>query len=327
MESVESVGVILFHGTKILFLMIFVFIGGITLRILYAVVSYQFAKWKIDPQIPHFKTSLPLRLAFSPRYSDFLREAQDVNGNAIPLMFVGTPFDGNIAFLISGIYLTLVKNFKCADADLFREILSDTKKFGKPPRLIKAFESSFGNNLVTLQGVEWKTERRLLAPLFHSAAVKHYSKHFDELGKELVHFIRSKNESPIHSSSFREFALKGIIKSAFGDRFDYSKLAKAEEAMSNSISEYFLASTLLGNFASYLPLPAGRKMQEMKRIVALEVSEMVSKQKVQGDPTDLISLLKENISGNNTVSEGLMFLFAGTDTTTALLVLDSNRYV
>ncbi len=76
----------------------FLFVG----RILMTILWYHIAKWKLDPQIKHFKTWIPLRLFFSSNYQKFLKGAQDENGEPIPVLFAGPFFDGNISLFISG---------------------------------------------------------------------------------------------------------------------------------------------------------------------------------------------------------------------------------
>jgi cytochrome P450 len=200
--------------------------------------------------------------------------------------------------------------------------------FVRPRQFASAVDSLFGPSVFTLEGEKWKKERKLLTPLFHFAALKHYSTYFDSLGKALIEKLSMTDGKTISSTCLREFTMRGIIKSAFGDGIDISKVEKAQEEISNSFQEFFAVISLFGSLANYLPLPVWRRVDKARKSVEKAVNDLVVKRRLEpkneSEPNDLISLLlsteKETLSEEFITSEGMIFLFAGTDSTATLLV-------
>jgi len=215
-----------------------------------------------------------------------------------------------------------------SDADIFREVFLNVTLFPKPRTFIKLSKFILGENIITSEGERWKKDRRLLTPLFHFGALKHYASHFDEIGKDITRFLITDNQTGklVKSTFFREYTMKGIIQSAFGNEINHSIVYQAEESISTALRNYFICSVLFGSLANYLPLPAFRKIKAANKIIQDEVNRLILLRKKQiesnSEPKDLISVMlnaKEPIPENFITDEGILFLFAGADTTSSLL--------
>lgn len=213
---------------------------------------------------------------------------------------------------------------------MFREIILNTTKFTKLPLNNTVLNLVFGENVVSLEGEKWKKERRLLTPLFHFGALKRYSKIFDSLGTEMVEYLISKKGTSISVEDlFKKYTLKGIIQSTFGNAIDPNLISKALDDLQPVTTQYFFLLTLFGPLTQHIPLPSLRKAKASKKLVSETLQKLLEEKKKEkdnneSDMSDIISIMlnaKEPMPEDFMFSEGMVFLSAGADTTSTLLVI------
>jgi cytochrome P450 len=190
------------------------------------------------------------------------------------------------------------------------------------------FRAFGGDTILTLEGEKWKTERRLLTPLFHFGALKHYNQIFESLGEEMVQEFRRKNGEAFATSEMKKWSGKAIVRSAFGNGIDADVILSAQNDFLEVITEIFTLTTFFGEFILKVPfLPSWKKLNRVTCKISTEVRKLIAKRKEQikegEEPFDLVSVMllsKEPVPEEFIVNEGLVFLGAGSDTTSTLMV-------
>lgn len=189
-----------------------------------------------------------------------------------------------------------------------------------------------------------------MTPLFHFGSIKKMVPSKVQVADNCVEFLsRQKGKTlswyyyslptKITLSKFIEtFTMQAIIKVAFGDMFDTDWMSKrwvyVVYEFLNPCREYselmntaLMFDTLIG-FGLGRLLPVGSKIIRLRKEIIQEVTNTFEKlverikKSPEDEPADLLTVMAsvDKPDLQTAIAEGLLFLFAGQDTTSKLLV-------
>uniref|UniRef100_A0A7S3GDJ8 Cytochrome P450 n=1 Tax=Palpitomonas bilix TaxID=652834 RepID=A0A7S3GDJ8_9EUKA len=267
------------------------------------------------------------------RIEALLAELKKEDGTFPPLVFFGPHIDGTPAVGVTSV-------------SGLRTIFTNDKLFPKYDPFYDVARDVAGEDggLVAMKGEVWKKERRLLTPHFHfdrlTDGVPKITSVCSSMWKELKSSPPSSLDSVDVNKVFSDMALAIIIKYAFGDRVPVRVIADAFEKIVAMLPTYMLELTLFGRVAAYLPFSPNLSILKGRRMIKNCIEEVVKKsmreraedkdkkgkQREGRSDFSLIDSIIDMASGvddtkviNHAVSEGILFLFAGQDTTSNTL--------
>ncbi len=87
-------------------------------------------------------------------------------------------------------------------------------KYGRPAAAIRPVRWMMGNGLLLAEGEEWRTQRRMLAPLFSPSHIGALLHHFVAAGKALRDGLVGRSEAKL-SQAFKEGTLDAVLRALF----------------------------------------------------------------------------------------------------------------
>lgn len=219
------------------------------------------------------------------------------------------------------------------------KLLLVEKDFPKLPAAYDSLRIALGDGLVTSSGHKWKSQRRLITPIFHFNNLKEYTSIMQKDAHVWLQHLRDLQGKRVNCfTECANITLNVIIDAAFGGDLDAEKMKELWGQFTPRFADYFFWDIVLGNkLNSYLPMAPWNKhilkpLKEIKKSILeaiRERKEEVAKGSSTPQPTDrknLLSALLEakdengsQMSDQQLLDESLTFLFAGHDTTSNLL--------
>jgi cytochrome P450 len=86
--------------------------------------------------------------------------------------------------------------------------------YGRPAAAIRPVRWMMGNGLLLAEGEEWRTQRRMLAPLFSPSHIGSLLPHFLAAGKSLHDGLRGRTEAKL-SQTFTQGTLDAVLRALF----------------------------------------------------------------------------------------------------------------
>lgn len=256
--------------------------------------------------------------------NEFVDGLKKPDGSFHPVMNVGPWGDGRPYVIIS-------------DADAFREILKNQKKFPKMPRTYKWFSYLIGNGLVSASGKFHKEQRKRITPLFHFKILKQIVPTMVDITKLLVDSLKKSEDYHLAKSLFSLHTMRVIVQLAFGGDFEAEYMSELWYKITRAFSYWTIGWVVVGPLWNYVPLSIGKGFQDEKAKLKGEIIKVLNKRKElyekNGDPPEserndlLYYLLRAkdkdgnviNIPDDDIVNEAMTFLFAGHDTSSSAL--------
>ena len=168
------------------------------------------------------------------------------------------------------------------DPDIFRELLSQPEKFTKDNGLYDLAKEILGDGLVTSAGEAWRSQRKLITPLFHYGSLKKMMSPITKYAQHMTQVIESRQQEEIESTFIQEVTMKIIISAAFGEGFDSTWMAKAFHDLGLQTGYLFTWGFLVGvTLARMLPLPFNIQRRKLKAQVIQKVEALIAQRKEQ----------------------------------------------
>jgi len=225
----------------------------------------------------------------------------------------------------------------CDPDDIRTALNNETYAFESPSRNV--LKLIMGEGLLNANGETWEKHRKLLNPGFGFSIVKKMVPLMVEVGQSLLNQWKdlSPNEEVNMKVYFKRTTLDLIGSTAFGTKFDslsgkHSDISKAilEVTLFENVSllYYLLAQTF--SWFTYLPLSFTNMIKTNKKTIASALGRIIEERSDErfqkSNERDILGLLLNAKEGDTKLSvkeindEALTFLFAGHDTTAALLM-------
>eukprot|EP01080_Neovahlkampfia_damariscottae_P008985 gene8985-1084_t len=238
-----------------------------------------------------------------------------------------------------GYYFALLKGIMVRDPQAVKEIMvSQAKNFPKNPISADIFESFLGKGLVASSGDHWRVHRTLIAPVFTPENVSKMvdimkdetRKYCDEKWKkmELDGVVTINNAS----NEISKLTQRIIAGAAFGSENEtfFDEMADLWHDLVQDFGSSMFLIAIFGVYSLYLPLPNNMRFLKNKQKMTKMVKGLIEKRKTENSQKmkgkELLSLMIDaededgkKIDDQGLVDESLTFLFAGHDTTSALL--------
>ena len=253
------------------------------------------------------------------RYMNSLKEE---DGSFPPASYGGMFMDGSHFIIFTS-------------PDAAKTILTDQKHFRKHPAIYETVEELLGNGLVTSSGQHWKTQRRLLTPLFHFAKLQHMYPAMINGAEKFIQELERDEETGIvtirGNTKFKTVTARIIIDAIFGGEFDRVQMQTLFDQLIKAFEVAFNFRMLLGPMYRIVPIPYSlfgmKSLTSIKKTIYTLVNDhLMLKKKNFVDGKDLISLLLteqsrtgDHMADDDIIAEIQTFLFAGIDTTSNLL--------
>ncbi len=216
------------------------------------------------------------------------------------------------------------------DADGVRQVMATAaQKYTRPVAFVRIFRPFSGNGLILADGAEWRSQRRVLAPVFTPAKVGRLLPHFQLAADNLVRRLEGQPTANL-SHSFQEATLEAVLRALFTltdvDRRD---------RIAGMVRAYMAGPgtpNILDGFSrlehSWSWAQRGRRTFQRDWFAAID--EIVAERKSQGatgHPADLMDLLLaardaetgEQLSDAEVRDQCATMLLAGFETTSRLL--------
>jgi cytochrome P450 len=230
---------------------------------------------------------------------------------------------GGIAFFRFG---PLGDFYLVTDPEYIREILvKQTAKTVKWERLTSASNKVAKFNIVFLEGEPWKSQRKLLAPAFHTQRVRAYLDliHNHTLGmtdrweSEAVYDIR-------HMMADVTMGIIGEI--LFGIQDIQREASSLSAALDILLSQFITDAGSLFVMPKWVPSKSHRQAQKAKMIIVTYLSEIIRRRRSEavdhGDVLSALMLARDEKTGealtNEQIGDELYSLFVAGHETTAL---------
>ena len=124
---------------------------------------------------------------------------------------------------------TLVVN----DPDAVRHVMAaNASNYGRPVSVRRVVRPLGGSGLFLSEGIDWRRQRRLLAPSLIPAGISLLLQHFRDAGLHLLHAIEKTREANL-SKVFQDTALEAVLRALFS-MLDNS----AREKLGDSVRDY-----------------------------------------------------------------------------------------
>jgi cytochrome P450 len=270
------------------------------------------------PQVPFFA----LQKQFKQHGPDFVGQLQAKYGD----VFTAKPP------LLPHIYFVV-------DAQLSYELLvKQSPPLAKPKLIRRATQSSFGNGLFTSEGDFWRSQRKLMQPVFRHGRIGRFAE------RMVYHTAQWLAERPdgevieidteMHALTFT-IVVDALFSTAAGPATaaatgaDTAVVAQAMHDLGEGLNAQS-KSILLTILPDWTPLPALRQKQRGSQNLACLVQAMIAERRSLGEansPPDLLSMLLftrdaetgEQMSDQQIQDELVTLFIAGHETTAVLL--------
>jgi cytochrome P450 len=101
------------------------------------------------------------------------------------------------------------------DPDAVRHVMvANASNYGRPVSVRRVVRPLGGSGLFLSEGVDWKRQRRLLAPSFIPASISLMLPHFRDAGLHLLHTIEKTRQANL-SKGFQDAALEAVLRALF----------------------------------------------------------------------------------------------------------------
>ena len=266
-------------------------------------------------QIPHTPARLPRALPLVGHALHLLRDPWTFLTAARPLGgVVGIRIGPRPAYLVN-------------DPALIRRVLvGEAKKFDKGVQFEK-MRPILGNGLVTAEGQEHLTHRRLVQPAFHHSRIAGYATVMRELSLEMTASWRDGGRIEL-DRQLTQLALKIVGKTLFSTKLGTEAINEVLRSMPvflHGIAKRAMAPTRL---LEKLPTRENRRFDEANRRLHEVVDRMIAEYRRAGvDHGDMVSMLLlardeatgEGLGDAQVRDEAITMLLAGSETTSTLL--------
>jgi len=226
------------------------------------------------------------------------------------------------------------------DAEAFRTILPDLQKFPKSPAMYRWYANLIGDGLIVASGELWRRQRKMVTPLFHMAMLKRSVPVMVDITKELIKFLKEKQDSYHPAKSLMALhTMRVIVNLAFGGDFDPVWMLHAWEKVEHAFNDWTWGWCLFGEIWNYLPIPAAAGFDKARGEIRKRLADAVDarreklhemaaegKELDEQDQNNLLYCLLggENLEGEEfttqeIVDQAITFLFAGHDTSSVSL--------
>ena len=98
-------------------------------------------------------------------------------------------------------------------------LTSHAAKYGRPVAAVRSVRWMMGNGLFLSEGEAWRTQRRMLAPLFSPAHIGDLLPHFHAAGESLLARLQHRSEANL-SSEFNQATLDAVLRALFSTPAD-----------------------------------------------------------------------------------------------------------
>lgn len=296
------------------------FIGRILLM-----VKIHLLEIPIFKNVPRHPNTFAIKDVFD-RFGRFENQLIDgmknSDGSFKPVVNLGTWGNGHHYIAIS-------------DAEAFKTILPDLINFPKLGPSYNWFSILIGNGLVTSSGDVWKSQRKMITPLFHFGVLKRIVPVMVDITKHLITDLSNDQENYHPAKSlFALHAMRVIVRLAFGGSFDADWMFNQWRRVTHAFTDWTLGWCLFGDIWNYLPLPWSFGFKNARNSLIKEISITVDKRRAlmkdkivtEEDKNDLLSYLLDatdsdgnHLSNDLIINQSLTFLFAGHDTSSSAL--------
>jgi cytochrome P450 len=211
--------------------------------------------------------------------------------------------------------------------DLIRRVLvGEARKYRKGVQFDK-LRPTLGNGLVTADGQEHLTHRRLVQPAFHHSRIAGYATIMRELSLDASMSWRDGDRIAL-DNELAELALRIVGKTLFSTDVGSEVVDEVIRSMPkvlNGVAKRAMAPTQL---LEKLPTPGNRRFNEANRRLRAMVDRMIAEYRRSGtDHGDMVSMLLlardeatgEGMADTQVRDEAITMLLAGTETTSTLL--------
>eukprot|EP01119_Soliformovum_irregulare_P025439 TRINITY_DN9424_c0_g1_i1.p1 TRINITY_DN9424_c0_g1~~TRINITY_DN9424_c0_g1_i1.p1 ORF type:complete len:480 (+),score=81.47 TRINITY_DN9424_c0_g1_i1:22-1461(+) len=283
----------------------------------YYVARYQWKMRIIGSKVMRHPTKFAMGQKFDPRdgsYDGFLQPYINKDETVNPVMNLGWSVSGDPVISFS-------------DPDVIKEVLCNTDRFPKYAPLYNVVKKVLGEGMLILAGDQWKHHRRMATPLFHYGALKAMMGPMERVASEMCRDLETLQGQPISTDVFQKYTMKVIIAAAFGEQFDHEWMASQFHLLSQSFNAYAMWHTICGRLMDYLPIKAAQDVKDVHHNIRTHLVDAIAKRRseiAQSSeeiiPSDLLTLyIMNDMDDSAIIEDGLIFLFAGSDTTSVLL--------
>lgn len=233
---------------------------------------------------------------------------------------------GDIVSLRAG----LIRMTVCFDVELLEQILVGDPHSYVKGRGLRVARYVLGNGLITSEGEEHRSQRKLAAPVFTPRNIEPLAGVMVDLAKEMVDSWPSSGELALADECYH-LSLRVAGRTFFGVDFDVHERARLHRAMQDMNEGYRLLVAPGGSFVVRRGLsPLARRMRAGRDHVDAVIRSIISNRRQDQDAHQLGDLLSRLLSardeedGSKFSSEQLRdqavtMLLAGHDTTAATL--------
>ncbi len=186
-----------------------------------------------------------------------------------------------------------------------------------------------GSGLFLAEGVEWRRQRKLLAPSFAPTSINVLVPHFHEAARHLLHGVEGKPEVNL-SKAFQDTALEAVLRALFSMPEN-----EAREKLSTLVRGYVEGAGRPGLFDGFAPsdnsfgFALGKRRRFQSKWFAA-IAAIIAERKAEpklADRRDLLDLLLElkdaetgdTLSDDEIRDQSATMFFAGSETTARLM--------
>jgi len=180
--------------------------------------------------------------------------------------------------------------------------------------------------LVTMEGEEWKLQRRIITPLFHLNSLKQSFPFLVANCKLFLERLEASNRVLDGMDELNRLTMGALIDKAFGGRMDKEWMFSKWHDLTNEAGSLIMIRVLFGDLLNYLPLPAKLRHYRLCKEIAAKVDEVTKLRRQElasgtEEPSDLIGImLKANDPSvdQKIADQAMNFMLAGSETSAIL---------
>lgn len=202
-------------------------------------------------------------------------------------------------------------------------------RYGRPAVLARSARWMMGNGLFLSEGDAWRTQRRMLAPLFSPAHIGKLLPHFLAAGKSLLHRLEGRSGAKL-STQFNQATLDAVLRALFSTPADTSgqEIARLTRRFLEGPGRPRFTDILARSESDFAFLAGSRRRFRAKWHAAVDV--LISRRRERNpslERQDLLDILLSardpetgaTLSPEEVRDQTATMLFAGFETTTRLL--------